>query len=281
LYADLNLIDPLTGRLKHAFATPPKRPPNEPYRYATATVLSADGRLVFTGGNDGSVVAYETLTGQQRLKLDGYRGLIYDLAGSKDGRRLIAGGSGLNALVWDISLAGTAPASPAPTPAEQAKLWEHLADVKAEAALPAMRRLAAHPEVAVPLMRRVLKPAAFGPDDALLDQLVADLSNRKFKVRDQASRQLDELGEAAVPGVKARLARARDAEVQARLLRFLAKHNSPPISEQLQEARALEILEQIDTPAARALLKELAAGGASMPRTRAAAEVLRRLGHLD
>jgi WD40 repeat protein len=281
LYADLNLIDPLTGRLRHAFATPPKRPPNEPYRCITATVISANGRLVFTGGNDGSVVAYETLTGQERLKLDGYRGLIYDLAGSKNGRRLIAGGSGLNALVWDISLAGTALASPGPTAAERAKLWEQLAEVKAEAALPAMRRLAAHPEAAVTLLRRVLKPAAYGPDNDLLDRLVADLGDRKFKVRDQASHQLDDLGEAAVPGVKARLARARDAEVQARLMRFLAKHDSPAISEQLQEARALEILEQIDTPAARALLKELAGGGANMPRTRAAAEVLRRLGHLD
>jgi hypothetical protein len=34
---------------------------------------------------------------------------------------------------------------------------------------------------------------------------------------------------------------------------------------------------QINTPAARALLKELAGSGAHMPRTRAAAEVLRRL----
>lgn len=278
LRSRLNVIDPLTGRLRREFATPPKGPPGSGFRFIMATALAADGRLLFTGSNDGSVVAYETLTGQERLKLDGYRGLIYDLAGSKDGQRLSAGGGGLNLLVWDVSLAGAAPASPAPTPAEQAKLWDQLREVKPEVSLPAMRRLAAHPQAAVALLRGVLKPAASGPDDALLDRLVADLADRKFKVRDQASRQLDELGETAVVGVKARLARAGDPEVRRRLMRFLAKYDPlTPTPDLVREARALEILEQIDTPAARALLKELAGGGANMPRTRAAAEILRRL----
>jgi RNA polymerase sigma factor (sigma-70 family) len=278
LQSNLNLIDPLTGRLKRAFATPPKGPPGSGFRYILATALSADGRQLFVGSNDGSVVAYETLTGQMRQRLEGYHGLIMDLAGSKDGRRLIAGGSGLYALEWDISLAGTAPASPAPPPAEQAKLWDQLAAIKPEVSLPAMRRLAAHPEAAVALLRGVLKPAPSGPDDGLLDRLVADLGARKFKVRDQASRQLDQLGETAVPGVKARLAKVSDAEVQTRLMRFLARHDSlTPTPELVREARSLEILEQIDTAPALALLKELAGGGANMPRTRTAAEALRRL----
>ncbi len=51
---------------------------------------------------------------------------------------------------------------------------------------------------------------------------------------------------------------------------------SVPTPEKVREARALEILEQINTPESRRLLKDLAAG-ADAPRTRAAAAALKRL----
>ena len=280
LGGQLNLIDPLTGRLKHTFTAAPSRPGIRAadLNYITSTALSADGRLLFTGSHDGSVVAYETLTGQVRQTLAGYRGYVMDLAGSKDGRRLIGGGGGLNALVWDVSLAGAAPAGPAPAQAEQALLWDQLLDPKPEVALPAMRRLAAHPEVAVAVLRDVLKPIVSAPDSALLDRLVQELGDRKFAIREQASRRLDELGESAVVGLKTRLANVSDPEVQTRLMRLLAKYDPVTATPDLvREARALEILEQVDTPAARALLKELAGGAANARRTKTAADALRRL----
>ena len=269
LRGNLNLIDPLTGRLKRNFAGT---------GYALTTALSRDGRLLFVGNEDGSVAAYETMTGQTRHFLRDHRGLILDVGGSHDGRRLIAGGTGMNALIWDISLAGAAPVSPDPTPDERAKLWSDMLEISAQTSLPAMRRLAAHPEITVALFRTTLKPAASTNDDALLDQLVTDLGNEKFAVREAAFRRLDELGERAVVGLRARLANISDAEPRARVMRLLAKHDpTTPTAEVIREARALEILEQINTPEARALLKDLSAGTPSARRTQAAAEALRRM----
>jgi HEAT repeat protein len=151
-------------------------------------------------------------------------------------------------------------------------------EISAQTSLPAMRRLAAHPEITVALFRTTLKPAASTNDDALLDQLVTDLGNEKFAVREAAFRRLDELGERAVVGLRARLANISDAEPRARVMRLLAKHDpTTPTAEVIREARALEILEQINTPEARALLKDLSAGTPSARRTQAAAEALRRM----
>ncbi len=218
------------------------------------------------------------MTGQVRQALHDYRGLLIDLAASRDGRRLIAGGSGINALIWDISLAGTAPAGLAPTPDEQAKLWGAMLDTNSETSLPAMRRLAAHPDIAVALIRGAVKPVTSAPSNALLDRLVLELGNEKFPVRETAYRQLDELGEGAVVGLKARLANAVTAEARTRLMRLLAKHDSlAPTPEMVREARTFEILEQLNSPAALALLKELAAGASNARRTRSAANVLQRV----
>jgi hypothetical protein len=218
------------------------------------------------------------MTGQTRHFLRDHRGLILDVGGSHDGRRLIAGGTGMNALIWDISLAGSAPASPDPTPDEQAKLWAALLEISAATSLPAMRQLAAHPNIAVALFRGALKPVTSAPENAVLDRLFSELNDGKFSVRESAYRQLDDLGERAVVGLKLRLAKVSSAEARTRLMRLLAKYD--PVAstpELMREARALEILEQIDTTAARALLKELAAGTPSARRTQAAAEALRRM----
>jgi WD40 repeat protein len=274
---NLNLLEPLTGRVKHGFASASlRRGPGILFTFATA--LSADGRLLFTGSSGGDVIAYEILTGQVRYVLDSYRGIIMDIAGSKDGRRLIAGGGGLNALVWNVSLADPALAGKPPSPAELTLLWDQLLDLKSEASLCAMRRLAAHPETTIGFLRTVLKRVETGPDDALLDRLVRELGDAKFATRQQAYRRLEELGEAAVVGLKARLGNTKDPEVQARLMRLVAQHDPvTPTATMVREARALEILEQLDTVAARSLLRELASGAPNARRTQAAAAGLSRI----
>ena len=69
------------------------------------------------------------------------------------------------------------------------------------------------------------------------------------------------------------------ATVRRRLDRFLAKHDrDEPTDEQLLQGRVLELLEQVGSPDARAVLRELAGGAPTARLTRDAAAALRRLG---
>jgi hypothetical protein len=104
------------------------------------------------------------------------------------------------------------------------------------------------------------------------------LDSDDFATREQASRELAALGEAAVPGVRKRLVNGVSPELRRRAKVFLdefdAKEQSP---ERLRQIRAVELLEGIGTPAARELLSELAKGAAGAPLTLEAAAARERL----
>jgi WD40 repeat protein len=276
LSGTLHLIDPLTGRLKRAFGGVGREAIG--LGYMNVTALSADGRLLWIGSNHGPIVAYETLTGQVRQALNGLNGSVFAVTGSRDCKRIIGGGAGLNALIWDVSLIGNPSGFVRPREEEFAELWSQLRESNPKAAFPVMRRLGAHPDVAVQICRQNIKPVAAALEDAVLDRLVQELGDAKFAVREQAFKKLDDLGESAVVGLKSRLASATQQETRNRMMRLLAKHDPvTPTPEMIGEARALEILEQLGTTASRELLQSLAGGAANARRTQTAIEVLKRL----
>ena len=81
-----------------------------------------------------------------------------------------------------------------------------------------------------------------------------------------------------MPGVRKRLAKAESAEVRRRAQEFLDRFDPPkPSPDRLRQLRAVELLEEIATPAARDVLSELAKGAAEAPLSREAKAVLERL----
>jgi hypothetical protein len=176
-----------------------------------------------------------------------------------------------------VSLAAVGNPHPPLDAEAREKWWRDLAAAKAATAYLALARLAAEPATAVALIRERLKPAT-RPDDAALDHLVADLDSKTFGVRQKATAELDRLGDAVVPGVLARLEKTRSLEPRRRLEQFLDKHDRGiPSAERLREVRALELLEQIGSAEARAVLRELAGGASTVRLTRDAAASLSRL----
>ena len=98
-------------------------------------------------------------------------------------------------------------------------------------------------------------------DPKRLDQLLADLDNDKEALREQASKEIAELGPAAAPVLRRLLASTKSVEVQIRLEKLLGKFGEGGIvSQELRWGRAIESLEYAATPEANALLKELATG---------------------
>jgi hypothetical protein len=213
-----------------------------------------------------------------RRRLTGHRGDVLALAFTADGKHVVTAGMDATGLVWDLRLSGAAAerAGP-PTAAEREQLWKSLADAPAEPAYRALARLATHPDETVGWLRKRLRPAT-GPDGATLDRLLAELGATRFAVRERAAAELDRLGDLAVPGVLARLDAAKELERRRRLDRFLEKHDrAVPSADRLRELRSVELLEHLGTPAARALLRDLAGGAAAVRLTQDAAAALGRL----
>jgi hypothetical protein len=274
---EFSLIDPLTGRLKQSFEFAPVLP-GASHRYNATMGIAPDGRAIFCAGNDGVIHIYETATGKIRRSLTRHRDYVSGLAFTGDGRRLLSASSDLTCLVWDISLAGFNPKRPMPRDADElVGLWDKLLDTDAKTAYTAMATVAADPKIATGLIRARLRPAATSPDDATLDRLIAELGDQKFAVRERATRELDQLGESAVAGMRARLAKPQPLETHRRLVRFLNKRDPGVLTPaHLREIRALEILEQLDTWESRAALTELAKGAPNARLTRASAASLAR-----
>src|SRR5262245_3619775 len=241
LQGAFNLIDPLTGRLKTSFEPPLAI--GVSHRYNSAMGIAADGRSIYCTGNDGVIHVYEAATGKIRRSLVRHRDYISAVACTADGRRLLTASLDLTALVWDISLAAYRPDnSAAPATKEAARLWDGLTGPDAKAAYAAMAALAAEPKAAVALIRSRIKPVAAAPTDATLERLVAELGDDKFAVRERATRELDQLGEAAVAGIRKRLEKSPPLETHRRLVKFLDTHDPATITPTaLRESRALEI----------------------------------------
>jgi hypothetical protein len=134
-------------------------------------------------------------------------------------------------------------------------LWEELSGAESPRLTRALRTLVAGQEQTVPFFQERLRlPAA--PDEKRLAQLVADLDSDDFKTREAASAELGKHGLSVVSALRQVLKKEPSAEARRRIEEVL----STTEAEQRRLRRALQALEQADSPAARRLLADLARG---------------------
>jgi WD40 repeat protein len=237
--------------------------------------FAPDGRTIAWAGTGSTIHLLEVATGQERHRLQGHQGSISSLAFSADGSRLVSGGADTTALVWDLT-GGRGVQGPL-GPGELDECWRDLAG-DAAPAYRAVRRMAAAPTEAVLYLRGRLPSVV--ADARHLARLIGDLDSERFAVRDAAQKELEKLGEAALPACRKALADNPPIETRRRLeglLKRWAREEQVPSPEWRRVLRALEAVERTGTPAARRVLSELAAGPAEWRMTREAQEALARL----
>jgi WD40 repeat protein len=245
--------------------------------YVQAVAFSPDDRTMAAGGWR-SLKVWELASGQERRSFHEFEGDVSAVDFSPDGRALVSGTGDGNILVWDIP--GKALALDPKAGDEQillAALGKDLAGGGVEGHR-AIWGLVARPAKAVPFLRTFFKPGA-AADNQAIARLIKDLDNDAFDVREKASQELQKMGELAEPALKKLVAAPAPPEVQQRARELLQKLQSGAMTpDRLRELRAIEALEHMDTPEARALLRELA-GNTSAARVRLeAAASLERLG---
>ncbi len=254
-----------------------------------ALVFLPDSRTLIAGNQHNQVFVWDvanTANGDHLHQFNGRHGAwVSAMACSADGRTLISSSSDATALVWDLQTALSKRSELAATESadEQDVLWQSLAGVSAARAERAYWQLVGGDDRTVASFERRLQPTQPN-DDALerVPQLIAELDDADFKVREAAHRQLEELGPRIRPEVETALANTDSFEPRKRLRRILKaldRRHTGTLADAtlLRKVRAVSILQHIATPSALALLQQLAERSTEAPVAEQAAFAAERL----
>jgi WD40 repeat protein len=253
-------------------------------RGARCAAFASDGRRVVAATKD-SVDVWDVLTGEELSARDGkpllsggHKGDILCAAVSPDGKTIASGSADTTILLWDAH--DLLPRTPAADLAAKDldRLWDDLKSDDAPAAYKAVLALAGAPDKAAALLKDRV-PAERPPDPKRVQALIGQLNDNDPQVREAASKELAKLGEAVEPALREALAGDPPAETRSRCERLLeALSHGGLDADGVRRLRAVQALELIGTPDAKAALKALAAGapGALSRNAKAALDALER-----
>jgi hypothetical protein len=244
-----------------------------------SVAFSPDGRTLASVTYDGGTQLWEVATGQQVWTRRGHASGVLSVAYADDGMTVASGSSDTTALIWDVTeLQHEGQLQAKPLPADELeKCWRDLADANAETGQRAVWRLVANPTLSLPLIQERLKPVT-QVEAEKLRQLVRDLDANRFAVRERAMTELERLDQLAVPALEQAQQSNPSAEAGRRistLLNKLARSSVPPA--RLRGLRSFQVLEQVGSPDAMHILKDLANGPAESTLTQEAKASLDRI----
>jgi RNA polymerase sigma factor (sigma-70 family) len=246
--------------------------------------FSPDGRSLVTADHwpravKSALRVWDVATGKERVRYAGHQGTASAVGFAPDGRVLISGGGDGTILLWDVT--GRAEngkfAQAELSPPALESEWANLAGDDMMKVHKSIWALVAAPKQSLPLLREVLKPVPAADADRIA-KLIKELDDDDFSVREKASAELEKVGEPAAAALRKALEGTPSAELRVRATMLLDGFGGKGASaDVVRRERALEVLEQIGGPEARAVLEELAKGAPEAAQTQRAKEALKRL----
>jgi WD40 repeat protein len=196
-----------------------------------------DGRTLALLRSKGGTILFDWPSGTAVKRLAGDSdswGVFF----APDGRRLATTcHADSSALIWDVAALVHRPvrAVGKPTDEDLRGWWQELRDPNSSDAYRAVWRFAAVPDQALPFLAASLRPVK-APEPDTVARLIADLDSAEFEVREKASRELEQFGEAVVDTLERAMKGKISAEQARRIKELLAKHAESPGPEQLRAA---------------------------------------------
>lgn len=246
--------------------------------------FSPDGQILASGGWDKRIILWEVATGKQVGLLDGHGNHVTALDFSPHGRLLASGSTDRTILLWDLPsvLRSGVPSEPL-TPQRLARLWSQLGSPDGFRAALAMQR---EPDRCVDFVTQQLDGLLGSSQSERIAQLIRDLDDDNYQVREQATQELIQLRDIAQVALERELRRTTSLEVSFRIRRILASQGKAERftpEERLRLTRVVALLEELAVQqhaAAQMLLERLARDFPSPDVLRHAQEALQRLKRL-
>jgi WD40 repeat protein len=235
--------------------------------------LSPDGRMLVASGGNNALRLWELATGKVRQELLGHCSSVNSASFSPDGRRLLTSSWDSTGLVWEL-LPAKKTGGVGLSEGELKAFWSDLGG-DATRAWQAIRTLAGVPGQAVSFLGKHVEPPR-PADSERVANLIANLASPQFATREKANKELQGLGDRAESALRERLEKKPDLETRRRVEALLDRLRVPT-GERLRAVRAVEVLEYVDTPEARRLLRKWADGVPGTRLTREAKLALERL----
>jgi WD40 repeat protein len=259
----------------------PIEPTQEMDPQSCPLAFAPDGKtLALSGG--GPIQLWEVATRREICRFPTHDTGPAQLAFSPASRLLASGSTDITVLLWDVTgrMQNGKLQPRNVSPAECRALWDDLAGQDVSKARLALWKLVAAGDGSVAFLRTSIHPAVCPASAEAIARLVADLDHPQFATRTKAKAQLVQLAELAEPALLEAQQKHPSLELRQRideLLKVIVDERSRPSGDRLRDLRAVEILEQIHTPAARELLQTLARGASGALLTREAQASLTRL----
>jgi WD40 repeat protein len=225
--------------------------------------IAADGSaLAVAEADETTIRVWDLARRRPRRQIFPHRGRVGSLALSPDGKLLATTGRNGNALLlWDVATRElTRQRPPLELSAREfAGLWADLAEKNYDKSDAAWRKLAAAGDHALPFLREQIRPIAVPPlDRKRVEKLLAELDADRFATREKATQELMRLGETAIVPLERLLEKGSSVEVERRAQTVLKKVSEPVLTpDRLRALDVLELLEQLRSPKALALLQEI------------------------